>query len=150
MARSGPKPQPTALKIIRGNPGKRPLPTNEAQPELGVPEPPGDLSEQARQYWATYAEPLADMRVLTVADQAALALLCEATATFWESMAQVRKTGLIIKMGDKGYAQRNPFLTEANSAQKQVLALLTEFGLTPSSRTRVQTAEPGSTNNRFA
>lgn len=35
----GPKPTPTALKVIRGNPGKRALPENEPTPQLGAAAP---------------------------------------------------------------------------------------------------------------
>ena len=51
MGARGPAPEPTALKILAGNPGKRKLPENEPQPQgtpicpawLSPPTPPVDL-----------------------------------------------------------------------------------------------------------
>ncbi|HZK10243.1 MAG TPA: phage terminase small subunit P27 family, partial [Clostridia bacterium] len=37
MATRGRKPKPTALKVLEGNPGKRPLNKNEPQPERKAP-----------------------------------------------------------------------------------------------------------------
>ena len=40
--KAGQRPMPTALKLLRGNPGKQRLPANEPQPEqtIEVPDPP--------------------------------------------------------------------------------------------------------------
>lgn len=40
MAITGPKPKPTAIKILEGNPGKRPLNLNEPKPQRIAPECP--------------------------------------------------------------------------------------------------------------
>jgi hypothetical protein len=37
MGRRGPPPQPTKLRLLSGNPGKRPLPRAEPQP-IGQPQ----------------------------------------------------------------------------------------------------------------
>lgn len=64
MAIRGRKPKPTAVKIAAGNPGKRPLPVNEPQPD-GPIERPEKLKKAiaaiwdryiARAYWLTWAE----------------------------------------------------------------------------------------------
>jgi hypothetical protein len=31
---TGPKPKPTSLKLVQGNPGKRPIPEDEPKPEV--------------------------------------------------------------------------------------------------------------------
>ena len=54
MARRGPKPTPTALKLLRGNPGKRPINVDEPQPR--PVESPGAspwLDETAAALWRT-------------------------------------------------------------------------------------------------
>ena len=38
MAQKGRKPKPTALKVLEGNPGKRPLNLYEPSPEGEMPE----------------------------------------------------------------------------------------------------------------
>ena len=40
MAQRGRKPKPTALKVLEGNPGKRPLNLYEPTPEGDLPECP--------------------------------------------------------------------------------------------------------------
>jgi P27 family predicted phage terminase small subunit len=41
-----------------------------------------------------------------------------------------------------GYAIQNPWLSIANKAFDQMMKLMTEFGMTPSSRSRVKTIQP--------
>jgi hypothetical protein len=49
----GPRPQPTTLRLLRGNPGKRKLNRDEPQPEIppAVPDPPPHLLPLARDEW---------------------------------------------------------------------------------------------------
>ncbi len=44
----GRKPKPTRLKIIDGNPGKRPIRGDEPQPPKGQPSCPAHLSPTAK------------------------------------------------------------------------------------------------------
>lgn len=131
---------PSNVREFTGNAGKRRPNPREPRPETPktAPAPPPDLSEAAKPYWLEYAQQLTTLRVLSASDHQALALLCEATATWWECIQKVRETGILVKVGKQGFTQRNPYLTEANVALKQMNNLLAEFGLTPSSRTRVQ------------
>ncbi len=46
----GRPPKPTALKLLQGNPGKRPLPKGEPRPPVGC-EPPANLTKRARGVW---------------------------------------------------------------------------------------------------
>ncbi|KAE8761248.1 hypothetical protein FSO04_04420 [Paraburkholderia madseniana] len=52
----GRKPVPTALKLVRGNPGKRPIPEMEAHPSPDV-QMPDWLSPKAKLHWPAIAEP---------------------------------------------------------------------------------------------
>ena len=45
------RPKPTNLKLIEGNPGKRPLPGNEPKPKPKAPSMPSDLDYQAKKTW---------------------------------------------------------------------------------------------------
>ena len=136
----GRKPQPTNIRLITGNAGKRAVP--EDVPELPVvaalPDPPEQLSQQARVYWPELAKQLRNMRVLTDADLPALAMLCESYATYWEAMEGVRTHGIISVTPNK-YIVRSEYLNTASKAMSECLKILTEFGLTPSSRTKVRT-----------
>ena len=72
MAR-GRRPLPTAVKDLRGNPGKRPRNLNEPQIEVGDPEMPAGLSDAAKQEWDAMVPHLKKMGVLTPVDRSALA-----------------------------------------------------------------------------
>ena len=43
----GPPPKPTKLKLLAGNPGKRPLNENEPEPEAVAPSVPAHLDDEA-------------------------------------------------------------------------------------------------------
>lgn len=75
-------------------------------------------------------------------DATALMLLCEAYATWEQAGEKLREYGLVIKTPN-GYPAQSPYFAIANRAQEQVTRLLTEFGMTPSSRARVAVSHDG-------
>ena len=145
MAR-GRKPKPTHLLKLAGNPGKRPLNEREPKPELGFPPCPERLQGAAREAWERFSKELAACRVGTQLDAAALELLCEAYAGHVEAAANVARLGPVwIERQEAGKLPKfaySPFWVIQKNEQKKLLALLTEFGMTPSSRTRV-CVQPG-------
>ena len=144
----GRKPTPTALKIVRGNPGKRALPKDEPTPQAGA-DAPDWLSPLAAEHWPLIAKQLDDAQVLTVMDAPALALYCEAFARWKHANEQLAKLGLVVK-APSGYPVQSPYLSIANKAFDQMAKMLVEFGMTPSSRSRVTKAKPSENKNPFA
>jgi P27 family predicted phage terminase small subunit len=144
----GTKPTPTALKIVRGNPGKRPLPENEPTPSAGA-DAPEYLSPAAAKHWPMVAKQLNDANILTAIDAAALALYCEAFARWRHACDQVNKYGPVIK-APSGFPVQSPYLAIANKAHEQMTKLLIEFGMTPSSRSRVTRADSGESDQSAA
>jgi hypothetical protein len=61
------------LKILRGNPGKRPLPKDEPQPPAGEVMPPSWLTVLQRALWEELAPTYKAMGCLTIADSMAFA-----------------------------------------------------------------------------
>jgi P27 family predicted phage terminase small subunit len=151
MGRRGPPPDPTAIRLIKGNPGKRPINKAEPKPEAKVPDCPEHLNEVARGQWDKLVPVLLGMKVLTEADQIALANLCQAYATLIEAQNQMAKTGILYKT-NSGHIQQSPLLSIINGQVHIVNSLLREFGLTPSARTRVSVAsgEEERPGNAFA
>jgi P27 family predicted phage terminase small subunit len=141
MGLRGPAPKPTAIKRLEGNPGKRKLNEAEPKPMMGVPECPDHLDDVAKKEWGRLTTILTDMKVLTEADYIALANLCQAYSTLMNAQRQMNKTGILYK-SKSGYVQQNPLLGIIHTQTTIVNNLLREFGLTPSSRTRVAIAEP--------
>jgi len=73
MAITGPKLKPTAIKILEGNPGKRPLNLNEPKPLQIAPECPDWLLDEAKKEWKRLAPELERLGLLTILDMAAFA-----------------------------------------------------------------------------
>ena len=73
MAQRGRKPKPTALKMLEGNPGGRPLNTKEPKPEKKAPRCPSWLEDEAKKEWKRMAKVLENMGLLTEMDMAAFA-----------------------------------------------------------------------------
>jgi P27 family predicted phage terminase small subunit len=138
MGRRGPPPQPTAMKLIRGNPGKRKLNKNEPQPAVAMPHCPDYLDVTARNEWDRLAPILVRMRVLTEADYLALAGLCQTYSTMVKAQEQLNKSGILFKT-PSGYVQQFPLIGVVNNCMEKIITFCREFGLTPSARTRIQT-----------
>lgn len=131
------KPDPTRLKLLRGLPGKRKLADDEPQPAaVSDLAPPTWLDAEAQAEWTRLAPILQRLGVLTETDTGALAAYCEAWATWKGATQQIRKFGMVIK-GKEAVPIVSPYVKIAHNALLHMRALLTEFGMTPSSRTRV-------------
>lgn len=146
----GRKPKPTRMKILAGNPGKRPLNNREPQPTVGKSKCPVWMSPKAKLAFRELSEVLCDeLGVLTVADRKALELLCDAYSEYRDARDYVRKNGAtyethsVTGKDEEGVpvlttvVRKRPQVDMASDAWKRVKGMLVEFGLTPSSRTRL-------------
>lgn len=138
----GRKPQPVELKILRGNPGKRPIPTDTPRPVTDIPRCPSHLKNEARREWRRITRELADMGVLARADRAALEMYCVIYARWRTAEERLEADYQLVATTDKGYEHIGGYLVVANKCVQQMKALLTEFGATPSSRARVRVEKP--------
>lgn len=110
---TGRPPKPTALKILAGNPGKRPLPKHEPKPK-GPGTRPLWLRAGAVKVWDEYAPILLGMGLLTEADAEMFGVWCSLAALF----------------------RKNPASVPASKIARMD-ALSQRFGLDPSSRSRM-------------
>lgn len=85
MAIRGRKPKPTNMKILEGNPGKRPLPTNEVKPKQKAPRCPQWLEDDAKKEWKRMGKILEQIGILTEMDMTAFAGYCQAYARWKEA-----------------------------------------------------------------
>ncbi|WP_232346024.1 phage terminase small subunit P27 family [Burkholderia pseudomallei] len=90
------------------------------------------------------AEQLHAAGLLTVLDVTALGLYCEAFARWHDANEKVVKLGAVVKSAH-GYPIPSPYLQVANQAYAQMTRMLAEFGMTPSSRSRVTVKKPDPT-----
>jgi P27 family predicted phage terminase small subunit len=137
----GRKPKPTALKQLAGNPGKRALNVKEPVASEGAPECPAHITGEARKEWDRLVAELAEMKLLSKVDRAELALCCSAWGMYVKACKTLEKEGEVI-VSDKGGMYQNPWVAIRNRSMEQVHKFYTEFGLTPSSRSRVKVESP--------
>lgn len=143
MSERGPSPTPTALKVIRGNPGKRPLNDAEPQPIEGPPPMPA-MSAEMQAEWDYITGQLQRMGrgMLRQSDQALLFAYCEAMAEVVYCVKQLEKCPRLIET-DKGNWVQNPLVGIKNKAVQRLIALAGHFGLSPAARTRIKAEESG-------
>jgi len=134
----GPAPKPTAVKKLAGNPGKRRMNATEPHPPVpdGTPYAPRFLNNEAAAEWRRMVGVLIGLGLYTEVDRAALAMYCQSWGRWVVAERAIAKDGEILTSGEGGKYQ-NPWRYEANKAQDQMRKLLSEFGLTPSSRSRL-------------
>ncbi len=141
----GPHSKPTALRLLEGNPGKRPLNENEPQPARTIPPIPKHLDKIAKKRWGELAEYLHTLGILTAIDGDALAVYCQAYSdwvkiekTLKEPDSDVQMKHTIDAAGNEFLEMKsNPRVRQKNELWKIMKAYLSEFGMTPSSRSRI-------------
>jgi P27 family predicted phage terminase small subunit len=62
---------------------------------------------------------------------------------------QVAKFGTIVKSPEKGFPMKSPYLTIADQALETMRKFMVEFGLTPSSRSRIRLPGHGPAIDEF-
>jgi P27 family predicted phage terminase small subunit len=132
----GRKPRPTHLKVLDGNPGRRPLNPGEPKPQVKVPTCPAHLSPSAKAEWKRLARILYTLRIFTELDRAALAAYCQAYGRWVEAEKKLKETPALLKM-PSGYVQQNPWLTISNKQLELMHRYISDLGLSPAARTRV-------------
>lgn len=151
MAR-GRKPTPTKLKVLRGNPGKRPLSKDEPQPPTGDMDPPEWFDEIARQKWEHVYPILTDMKVLTQADYDVLCAYCDTYSKWLKATKFIRENGVSIEAvnikGDIVYKRRVEVDIESDCG-KRLRMLMSELGLTPATRPKLKVNAPDQKGNKF-
>jgi P27 family predicted phage terminase small subunit len=132
----GRRPKPTRLKMLTGNPGKRPMNDHEPRPEPAVPECPAELGPVARREWDRLVGELAALRLLTNLDRAALAAYCGAYALWAEATEAIQRFGSMVK-SPSGFPVQSPYVSIANRQAEIMMRIAAEFGFTPASRSRI-------------
>jgi len=150
----GRKPTPSHLKLVTGNPGKRPLPKNEPKPVLCIPPVPMELCDEAKLEWGRVSIEAHSLGLLSNIDRAAFAIYCSAYGRWIRAERLLRKqalgdveTGGLLSRSAKGNVVANPLIGIANKAAFDVIRYATEFGFTPSSRARVNGSEANQKND---
>lgn len=146
---AGRRPKPTAAKKLAGNPGKRAL--NSAEPVMPplkrVPSPPSYLSKAAKKEWRRVAPMLMDARVLTSGDLTPLEAYCGLYGQ-WVEAQEAMKKGVMVKDKKSNALHIHPMFAVQQQVSAQMRQYMSEFGLTPSSRSRI-TVAPEAAKDEF-
>ena len=145
----GPKPKPLSLILLDGN--RRKLTRRELEqrrgpePPRGIPNTPNHLSEGAKIAWPKLAAKLDEIGVLTVVDGWALEQLAENYTEILEWRKEIKDHGRMATKKMQNGEEReyvNPACIALADSEKRFRAMLGEFGLTPSARTRIHVTPP--------
>lgn len=136
-ARSGRRPLPTPLKLLRGTLETSRENKREAKPKVKIPRPPSFLTDVERKEYRRIGRRLAVNGLATEIDDMALALLARSWRTYIDAGDKLKGSGPVVK-APSGFPVQNPYFAIQNKAQEQLHKMLVEFGMTPSSRSRVR------------
>jgi len=140
----GKTPTPTTLKILRGNPGRRRLNSDEPSSPLlkRMPPAPEFLNDEGKRVWSAEGRRFIKAGLLTALDLTMFGTWC-----LWYSVRDiasraVNKSGLVIKANGVGNPYINPYVNAISMSSKAMHQIEIEFGLSPASRTKVKSLNP--------
>lgn len=145
MGLRGPKTKPANVHILRGNRSKKTAAElkDGVFPEISIPGCPAHLLPDAKKEWKRLTPQLERLGIISEMDRAALAVYCQAYARWVQAEKKVKLLGDdgLVDETPSGYKQMGVWLQISNRAVEQMHKFMGEFGMSPSSRTRV-TASP--------
>lgn len=122
---AGRPPKPTALKLLQGNPGKRPLNDREPKPPVGCVPPDYVKADAALlKEWSLEAPRLTRLKILTEIDGDPLARLCVLRVKFRDALAEGASGGSLAMMS------------------KEMRSLELQFAIGAANRVRVKVEKP--------
>jgi P27 family predicted phage terminase small subunit len=136
MGRRGPPPTPTKLKLLRGNPGKRPINRQEPTPAANLPVQPEEMSPESQAVWARILRDYGATGVLTGVDTDALRIYCEAVVRYEYAAVRLERSGPLVRGAERrgGELVKNPLHQIVRDNADLVRAFARELGFTPAAR----------------
>jgi P27 family predicted phage terminase small subunit len=139
------RPLPTNVHLLRGNPSKKQSRDliDSVAPDVEIPGCPGHLLPEAKKEWKRITPILEKMRIISQMDRSALGVYCQAYARWVQAENKIKALGDsgLFDETPSGYKQISVWLQISNRSVDQMHKFLVEFGMSPSSRSRV-TASP--------
>jgi len=158
----GRKPKPTHLKLLEGEVNKQRINFDEPKPYPKAPKCPAWLSTEASREWKRLAPQLERLGVLTENDMAMFAAYCSAVGKLAWAEREIKKArkaelkmikakgqkekdvptsgGMIGGSKSKAYFTL-PYVWIYNKSLEQIRSFGSEFGLSPSARTRIKVSD---------
>lgn len=140
----GPKPKPTVMHVLNGNPGKRDISDKIKLEEMiqkfdDYPEAPAWIQKNKIAYeeWNRVVPRLVDVGLLTQNDTSALEAYCKCYSRYREAEEEMDRLNTTYFKTPQGYVQQLPQISIAQKYLRLAKEFMTEFGLTPSARGRM-------------
>ena len=137
----GRKPQPTALKVLKGTFDKNPQRRNREEPTPPVSRPtcPRHLTRTAKAEWKRMVKELELLGVLTKVERGSLEQYCQTYSEWRHAHKTIEEDGRYYQ-GQNGMIE-HPAGRAMRAHAAMLAKYLIEFGMTPSSRTRLHVNE---------
>ena len=137
MSKPGPRPLPNSVKAARGTLRKHRMTPGSPVPKPGTPSAPDFLTADARREWKRLVPLLRARGLLELVDRAALACYCSAWGDIVDASRVIAEQGSTCS-SPRGQLVSHPDLRRLEKARQTLRQFASEFGLSPSARTRVQ------------
>lgn len=133
--------KPTAVRILEGNPGKRPINPDEPKPTiLEKYEAPEDLPERGKIIWDALSAELQRLGLLSIVDLEPFHRYIKFLLEYHEMDSKIEGKYVITVKNPDGsvkYVMQNPYISIRNKAAIEMSRLEQQFGMTPSARARM-------------
>lgn len=124
------------MKVVRGNPGRRPMTRNEPKPPGDLFEAPDWLTDRQKERWARLIAECPP-GLLKRADRDVAAAYVVHTDGVQEASEGLAQSEMLVKT-QKGDAAPNPYFRIRRQEALLMLRAAAELGLTPAARTRIE------------
>ena len=131
------RPEPTALKLVKGNPGKRAINKNEPAFKNCIPKCPMKLDKVGQKEWNDLSKLLFDAGVLTEVDSRALAVYCRIWSQIVLLSGSLNTIADYITDGDT-----NPLTVRLEKLYIEHRSYSAILGLDPANRSKIKVNTP--------
>ena len=139
---AGRRPLPRALKLVTGNPGKRRIPDDEPEPELGRPAEPTGLTKIGVSKWRDLAALLESEQRLTLSDGPTLEGAAAAYEAAIEAAKDARRRGL-------SWKERRQARKDARMQWDQYRKFVNDMCLSAGTRARAKVGGRGKATSKL-
>lgn len=143
----GRKSLPANVHLINGNPSKKKFSVlaDGSRVPVEIPAIPKHLDAGARREWNLIVPELEKLGLIAKVDRAALAIYCVAFSRWEKAELMLKKLGEdgLIETTPNKHKQMSVWLQISNRAQEQIKSSLSDFGMSPSARAKVNVTLQG-------
>ena len=115
---------------------RRATPKAAPQSLASRPVRPARIVGTARKFWDLIVPMLHQMGYLVKIDRIALELMCDSYVIYHDIQKQISGDTVVTKT-EKGNLVQHPLISARNSAYKQLVGMMNEFGMTPAARVKM-------------